>query len=223
MSAGRISLICWIFYGLMCAAFLPLAYGIERLHLLPGTAGLVLAIVVVAVLWWGPFGYAMYLSMAVTKNGDRRLLKRGIRGTAVVLSARATNTVIQSGEPAWQAPRVYKYRLRVSVPGRDPYEADCAICLPGLRVGQAVDVAVGPHNRKRVTIAREQEQDDVPPGRIHTFRAGDVGIDLDFGPAGVRSANAERIEELTKLGRLHRDGVLTDAEFAGEKARILGE
>jgi hypothetical protein len=153
MSAGRISLICWIFYGVMCVAFLPLAYGIDRLRLLPGTAGLILAIVVVAALWWGPFGYAMYLSMAVTKNGDRRLLKRGTRGTAVVLSARATSTVIQSGESAWQAPGVYKYRLRVSVPGREPYEADCGICLPGLQVGQTVDVAVSPHNRKRVTIA----------------------------------------------------------------------
>lgn len=223
MSAGRMSLICWIFYGVMCAAFLPLAYGIDRLNLLPGTAGLVLAIVVVAVLWWGPFGYAMYLSMAVTRNGDRRLLKRGIRGTAVVLSARATSTYIQSGESAWQAPRVYKYRLRVSVQGRDPYEADCAICFPGLQVGRTVDVAVSPHNHKRVTIALEQEQDDVQPGRIYTFPAGDVGIDLDLGSGRPRSANAERIEELTKLGRLHRDGILTDAEFAEEKARILGE
>src|SRR4051812_50065253 len=98
MSAGRISLICWIFYAVMCAAFLPLAYGIERLHLLPGTAGLVLAIVVVAVLWWVPFGYAMYLSMAGTKNGDRGLLKRGCRVTAGVLSARETNNVDPSGE-----------------------------------------------------------------------------------------------------------------------------
>jgi hypothetical protein len=223
MSAGRISLICWIVYGVMCAAFLPLAYGIDRLHVLPGTAGLVLAIVVVAVLWWGPFGYAMYLSMAVTKNGDRRLLKRGVRGTAVVLSARATNTFIQSGEPDWQAPRVYKYRLRVSVPGRDPYEADCGICLPGLQVGQTVDVAVSPNNRKRVTIALERGGVPLRSRRVYTFDAGDVGTGVDLGSYRPRSANAERIEELTKLGRLHRDGVLTDAEFAEEKARILGE
>jgi hypothetical protein len=30
MSASRISLICWIVYGMTCAAFLPLAYGIAR-------------------------------------------------------------------------------------------------------------------------------------------------------------------------------------------------
>jgi hypothetical protein len=224
MTAGRISLICWIFYGAMCAAFLPLAYGIDRLHLLPGTAGLALAIVVVAVLWWGPFGYAMYLSMAVTKNGDPRLLRRGIRGTAVVLSARATGTVIQTGEPAWQAPRVHKYRLRVTVPGRASYETDCAICLPGLRPGQTVDVAISPHNHKRVTISRELEQDEVPPqtGRVYTFQAGEGGFDLNLGATRPRPPEAERIQQLTDLGRLHRDGVLTDAEFAQEKARILG-
>jgi hypothetical protein len=30
------------------------------------------------------------------------------------------------------------------------------------------------------------------------------------------------IEMLTKLGQLHADGVLTDEEFAAEKAKILG-
>jgi hypothetical protein len=37
---------------------------------------------VVVGLWWGPFGYAMYLSQVVVRGGDPRLLKRGIRGTA---------------------------------------------------------------------------------------------------------------------------------------------
>jgi hypothetical protein len=34
----------------------------------------VLVILVVGGLWWGPFAYAMYLSLAVIRNGDRRLL-----------------------------------------------------------------------------------------------------------------------------------------------------
>ncbi|MDN3359615.1 SHOCT domain-containing protein [Actinomadura sp. DC4] len=114
------------------------------------------------------------------------------------------------GEPTWQSPRVYKYRLRVSVPGREPYEADCGICPAGLQAGQTVDVAVSPRNHKRVTIVPEPEQDDVG-GRVYTFELGS------------RPAGAERLKELAELGRLHRDGVLTDAEFAEEKARILGE
>ena len=69
-----------------------------------------------------------------------------------MLTAKATNTVIQEGEFAWQAPRVYKYRLRVTVPGRRPYETSCSVCASGIRPGSVVDVAVGRHNRKRVTI-----------------------------------------------------------------------
>jgi Short C-terminal domain len=32
---------------------------------------------------------------------------------------------------------------------------------------------------------------------------------------------ADRVEVLTRLSRLHAEGALTDAEFAAEKARIL--
>jgi hypothetical protein len=94
----------------------------------------------------------MYLALAVMRNGDRRLLKRGIAGTAVVLSAKATNTVIQEGEFAWEAPRVYRYVLRVSIPGKAPYQTDCRICAAGINEGSTVNVAVSRHNRKRVTI-----------------------------------------------------------------------
>jgi hypothetical protein len=33
---------------------------------------------------------------------------------------------------------------------------------------------------------------------------------------------AQRISAMSELGRLHREGVLTDTEFAADKARILG-
>lgn len=104
---------------------------------------------------WGPFAYAMYLSIAVMRNGDRRLLRRGIAGTAEVLSAQATATIIREGESAWEA-RVCKYRLRVNVqgaePGAEPYETDYSICAAGIRQGSVVNVAVSRHNRKRVTM-----------------------------------------------------------------------
>jgi len=43
-------------------------------------------------------------------------------------------------------------------------------------------------------------------------------------PAAAPPAAApqeDRIEQLTQLGQLHESGVLTDAEFAVEKAKIL--
>jgi len=152
MTVGKISGLCWTVFGVMCLGFLPLAVGIMHIQAIPTGPRLALALAAVIVIWWGPFGYAMYLALAVMRNGDRRTLRRGIRGTAEVLTAKATNTVIQEGEFAWQAPRVYKYGLRVTLPGEIPYETSCSICASGIRPGSVVDVAVGRHNRKRVTI-----------------------------------------------------------------------
>jgi hypothetical protein len=152
MTVGKISGLCWTVFGVMCLGFLPLAVGIMHIQAIPTGPRLALTLVVVIAAWWGPFGYAMYLALAVMRNGDRRTLRRGVRGTAEVLTAKATNTVIQEGEFAWQAPRVYKYGLRVTLPGRSPYEASCSICASGISPGSVVDVAVGRHNRKRVTI-----------------------------------------------------------------------
>lgn len=104
MTVSKITAACWIFFVVMSIAFLPLGIAIMAIHAIPVTVRVVLAIVAVIGLWWGPFAYAMYLSMAVMRNGDRRLLRRGIAGTAEVLSARATNTVIQECEFAWEAP-----------------------------------------------------------------------------------------------------------------------
>jgi hypothetical protein len=36
------------------------------------------------------------------------------------------------------------------------------------------------------------------------------------------AAGPDRITQLKELGELHQSGVLTDAEFAAEKTRILG-
>lgn len=152
MTVGKISLTCWIVFVVMSVAFMPVGIGIAGIHALPVAVRVVLAIVVAGGLWWGPFGYAMYLALEVIRNGDRRLLRRGISGTAVVLSAKATGEVIQEGEFAWEAPRVYKYGLKVSVPGRSPYQTTCRVCAAGIRAGATVDVAVSPHNHKRVTI-----------------------------------------------------------------------
>ena len=152
MTVGKLSGLSWTVFVLMSIGFLPLAIGIMDIHAIPKGPRIALMLVVVVLAWWGPFVYGMYLALAVMRNGDRRTLRRGIRGTAEVLTAKATNTVIQEGEFAWEAPRVYKYRLRVTLPGRTPYETSCSICASGIHPGSVVEVAVGRHNRKRVTI-----------------------------------------------------------------------
>jgi hypothetical protein len=235
MTVSKISVACWIFFCVMCVAFLPLGIGIMNIHAIPLSLRAALAIVAVIGVWWGPFAYAMYLSLAVMRNGDRRLLGRGIAGTAEVLSAKATNTVIQEGEFAWEAPRVYKYGLRVSIPGKQPYETSCSICAAGIRAGSVVNVAVSRHNRKRVTIDVGQASKDgsgrprpVPGAGPAGQRFAAAGAPATGGTGGgwqqySPSPDNQRMAALAQLARLHNQGVLTDAEFAAQKTRILAE
>ena len=221
MTVGKISIICWTIFVVMSAAFLPVGAAILALGL-PHAAGIVLAAVVVLVLWWGPFGYAMNLSQVVVRNGDPRLLKRGIRGTAEVLSRKSTNEVIQQGEFAWEAPRVYKYRLRVSIPGRAPYETDCRICAPGYSEGSTVQVAVAPHNHKRVTIDPSQSGHAIQGSRSG-HRATVTTTFTGEDDSRASSPAAKHFGELEKLGQLHSQWIVTVEEFAAEKARLLAE
>jgi hypothetical protein len=211
MTVGRMSVVCWVTFVAMSVLFLPgfalaVVIGDATVPVLGWLAG-----VVVAVLWWGSFGYAMYLSQVVMRRGDPRLRKRGIRGTAEVLSAERTNTVIQEGEFEWQAPFVYKYHLRVSLPGKEPYDTWCRICMAGIAEGDVVQVAASPHNRARVTI--------VPGGSGRQSRESASA----FLEAMPTTDEDDRLDQLSRLGDLHERGVLTDDEFAAEKARLLGE
>lgn len=110
--------------------------------------------------------------------------------------------------------------------GRAPYETTCSLCARGFAVGQTVEVAVSPRNLERVTIV---------PGTPTTARTWAAGVmTLPAGTAGISldlsgrqppppSPRAGLVEELTRLGRLHAEGALTDAEFAAWKGRILDE
>jgi hypothetical protein len=218
MTVGQINAICWTIFVAGCVLCAPALLAAISLHL-------VLLAVAFAILWWAPFGYGMYITMAVVRNGDRRLLKRGIQGTAAVLSAKATNEVIQAGEFAWDAPRVYKYQLLVNVPGKRPYKTSCRICASGISEGQTVTVAVAPHNHKRVTIDVGQGQQGGQ--RRPVAVASPVATHRHSGYAGsgvgliMPKTESERLTTLAQLGHLHQQGIVTDAEFAEQKARIL--
>jgi hypothetical protein len=70
---------------------------------LPDTFRLAASIALVGILWRGPFAYAMYLGMTVTLNDDRRLLRRGVRGTAVVLEGLSADGY--EAAESWAGPR----------------------------------------------------------------------------------------------------------------------
>jgi hypothetical protein len=236
MSVGKIMVACWVAFIVVTGALRLIWTAILGIHGLSHPVALALALAVIVVLWGGSFGYAMYLAFAAIRNGDRRLLKRGVAGTAQVLSRKRTNTTIQSGGYDWQAPRVYKYRLRVTLPGRAPYETSLSICAAGISEGSVVTVAASRLNRKRVTVdvgqgVRKGSRKDASIPRpapayspaAQEFRAGAPAFG-GLNPAGpAQAADAQRLSMLAQLGQLHRQGVLTDAEFAAQKAQILSE
>jgi uncharacterized membrane protein len=199
MPIGRMMVWSWILYVVFL--FAAIGGGIAA-----GSAGAAVAIPVIVVfvlLCVLSFVYAMYLSLRVIRSGDPRLLTRGIRGTALILTAKQTNTVVQEGEFSWQAPFIWKYHLRVNLPDRDPYETDCSICAADLAVGSTVNVAAAPHNHRRVTI-------DVGQGERKARRQ-------------ASKAKAEATEDgLRQLAERHERGELSDDEFEDQKNQLLG-
>ena len=90
--------------------------------------------------------------------------------------------------------------------------------------------AVSPHNKHRVTI--DVGQDSKDGSRRPRPVAGDAvvapsfrasAVDLSVTQGQQASSETERLGQLAQLGQLHRQGVLTDAEFAAQKAQILGQ
>jgi hypothetical protein len=222
MNAWQMSIWCWVIFVVGMIAMLPAMIG--------GVPGLVAE----QVVTWAAFGYAMYLSMAVIRGGDKRLARNGVPGAAIVSSAKQTNTVVQEGEFAWEAPYVWKYGLDVTVAGWRPYKTMLYICAH-LSEGETVPVRVSRFNHKRVTIDRDA-YDKQYSERTHRARDGrpaelsdDVGTALAnaerfttrFRGADATTAEPDVADELAKLAALRDRGILTDAEFASQKAKLL--
>jgi len=222
MNAWRMSIWCWIIFVLGMVLMLP--------ALIFGVPGLVAE----QVVTWAAFGYGMYLSMAVIRGGDKRLARNGVPGTAIVLSAEQTNTVVQEGEFAWNAPYVWKYGLEVTVPGWAPYKTMLYICA-SLSEGETIPVRVARFNRKRVTIdpvAYEQQYSKrvrQAPSASSAGASDDLGevlaniqtLTTRLKDASATEAEPDVADELTKLATLRDRGILTDAEFAAQKAKLL--
>jgi hypothetical protein len=207
MNAWQMSIWCWVIFVA------------GMILMLPAMLGGVLGLAAEQVVTWAAFGYGMYLSMAVIRGGDKRLARNGVPGTAIVLSAEQTNTVVQEGEFDWEAPYVWKYGLEVTVAGSAPYRTMLYICAH-LSKGETVPVRVARFNRKRVTIDRDaynkqyNETTQSARGGRPTEPSGYFGV-------GATAGEPDVADELAKLAALRDKGILTDAEFAAQKAKLL--
>ena len=85
--------------------------------------------------------------------------------------------------------------------------------MPGLLRGIArTAVVAGTATRVSNRVSRRQAQ----------RWAEQDALSYPQEPEGPPAQGPNRIAELRQLGELHEQGVLTDQEFAAEKAKVLG-
>jgi hypothetical protein len=146
-----------------------------------------------------------------------------LEGTATVLAEHPTNTYYYGphdlqGRPAL---RYDKLDLQIALPGRAPYTLErrrqgIPAGMVGALEGRTVPVKVHP---------KKQDKFDISWAAALAEGGGGQGVTVSFvsrGAEAVRAVEEDPLDRLEKLGRLHASGVLTDAEFAAEKSKILG-
>ena len=75
----------------------------------------------------------------------------------------------------------------------------------------------GRHCRTASTVSGACSAGRTPAGPRKIGSRGRAGA-----PAGAAAPAADPIAQLKELGELHESGVLTDEEFAAQKAKLLG-
>jgi hypothetical protein len=98
--------------------------------------------------------------------------------------------------------------------------------MPGLLRGVArTAVVAGTATAVSNRVSRRQAtrwgaQDYAPTGR--TGYAPPPQQEYEYAPEPAAPPPPDPIEQLKQLGALHEQGILTDEEFAAQKAKILG-
>jgi len=75
------------------------------------------------------------------------------------------------------------------------------------------------YGKHRERMQSEQQEEAYQQGQASATAAAPAPASAAPASSGITSQDTER---LAQLGKLHEQGVLTDEEFAEQKARILG-
>lgn len=84
--------------------------------------------------------------------------------------------------------------------------------------GTATAVSNGVSRRQYGRWEKKQEEEEEQPQQEDAAPAPAAGP----APAPAADSMDAKIEQLKQLGQLHEQGVLTDEEFAAQKAKLLG-
>jgi len=180
-----------------------------------GFIGFIWYLVAVGVGGW-------YKRSADKQAADRQLFQIGQKATGVIERVEPSATSIND------MPVVY-VTVNVTPKYGRPFTHTEKIVTPASAIpapGQLIEVAYDPNDPSRVALDTAAGFMG-PPGVILRTRPGDpaaVPSDATAAaavPASSESSSDDPLDRLERLAKLHKAGVLTDAEFADEKARLL--
>jgi hypothetical protein len=111
--------------------------------------------------------------------------------------------------------------MEVHVSGRQPYRVNNQYMVPaGATLGQGVTlpIKVDPNDPAKIAIDWDSAQSAPQRGEVRPVG----GSGFSPAPAPAPAAGGDHVAELERLAKLRDSGVLTDAEFEQQKAKILG-
>ncbi|MFN8133513.1 MAG: SHOCT domain-containing protein [Solirubrobacteraceae bacterium] len=166
---------------------------------------------------------------------SQRLQASGVDGTATVVSVADTGGSLNDHPIA-------RLELDVTLPGQAPYRTTIEQAIPRLQAGQIVPGAVvavkaDPQNPQAVALAATAGGPAAPaaaapsaagdPSAPASFAALQASAAAQAAAAQVAAANAGAAQDpatrLERLAELKDKGLLSESEFAAQKARILAE
>jgi hypothetical protein len=148
-------------------------------------------------------------------------------------SAKATVTKAKAGIPIsegsndWDQTDVTRYHYTLEVEpddGLPSFEGEAAIRVNHLKLneGDRAVVLFDPSDHSRIAFDVEATNALRERGPSRGRRIDDPDSRSNTGDAPPAPNVADDVDVLQKLADLHAQGALTDAEFAAEKAKILG-
>jgi hypothetical protein len=117
-----------------------------------------------------------------------------------------------------------RLELRVMPPGEAPFDATVRTRLNTWKAkGGTVPVLYDPEDHDKVVVDYQSDARKAMDGGAMGEDPELAALDaLEKAEGTSRTPESSRLDQLQQLADLHDRGVLSDVEFAAEKARILG-
>lgn len=167
-----------------------------------------------------------------SRRTRKRLEEDGVRAPATVVDIAERGWAVTSGPSNMvsSTTAMLKTTLRVEPPGEPAFEVTKRLRYPQLSIpsaGARINVIFDRDDHEELILDHSAPSSlsiDVGGGQpldLEAILAQSLAGDASVTTHIVGSPPEDRLDQLEQLGRLHAQGVLTEAEFAAEKQRIL--